>query len=79
MPHTKLGAMFAEPNHLPKRLKGEMIGVLRENRKKFDMHDMCTHPDNVDTIEKCEKMWWNPRCSKSNEKFRQQRHIADAS
>jgi len=77
MPHTKLGAMFAEPNHLPKGLKGEMIGVLRENRKKFDMHDMCTHPDNVDTIERCEKMWWNPRCSKSNEKFRQQRRIAE--
>ena len=30
---TKLGAMFAEPNHLPSGVKPQMIDTLRENRK----------------------------------------------
>jgi len=69
MKTTKLGALFAEPNHLPFGVKPSMIDTLRENRKLHRWHDLQTHPENVEVVAKCDKMWWHPACSTRNQEF----------
>jgi len=76
MKETKLGVMFAEPNHLPKGVKDKMKIALRENRQKYKMHDMQTHcddPAQVEVILKCDKMWWHPMSSQRNKEYLEKR------
>ena len=58
--YTKLGAMFAEPNHLPNGVKPKMIDNLRKNRIRDQLHNLQQHPENEYEVKHCDKMWWHP-------------------
>jgi hypothetical protein len=66
LPHTKLAALFAEPNHLPKGVKPKMIEALRSNRIRDQLHNLQEHPQNEHEVMNAHHMWWNPRTAACN-------------
>lgn len=69
LPHTKLGAMFLEPTHLPIGVKPEMIDALRSNRTRDQLHNLQQHPKNQHEVQSARSMWWNPINAKCNVEF----------
>jgi len=59
---TKITHMYASEHTIDTTLKDKIRGIIRNNRKKHDMHK---NPDNLDTIIQCTHCWWNPMNAKS--------------
>ncbi|KAL7484270.1 hypothetical protein ACHAW6_009924 [Cyclotella cf. meneghiniana] len=55
--HTKVTHMYASEHTITSELKDLFRNVIRNNRKKHDMH---INPNNLDVIVKCTHCWWNP-------------------
>lgn len=55
--HTKITHMYASEHMITTDMKDEIRFIIRENRKKHDMH---INPDNLDVIVQCTHCWWNP-------------------
>jgi len=74
---TKIGCLFAEPNHLQKGAKEAMIETLRKNRNANlgsanalnRRWLMAENPDNVDVIMACDQMWWHPATDSRNRRY----------
>jgi len=69
LPHTKLGALFAEPNHLPNGVKPKMIEALRSNRIRDQLHNLQEHPENEHEVKNADKMWWHLACANCNVEY----------
>jgi hypothetical protein len=69
LPHTKLGVLFAEPNHLPNGVKPKMIKALRSNRIRDQLHNLQEHPENEHEVKNADKMWWHPGCADCNVEY----------
>lgn len=59
--NTKITHMYASEHTISGAMKEKIKYLIRENRKKHDMHN---NPDNLEVIVQCTHCWWNPINSK---------------
>ena len=57
LPRTNVTHLYISEHVITLDLKNKIRSHIRENRKKHDKH---SNLNNLDVIERCTNMWWNP-------------------
>lgn len=71
---TKITHMYASEHTISSAMKEKIREIIRDNRKKHDMH---INPDNLEVIVQCTHCWWNPINAKVLRPYIKQRGFED--
>jgi hypothetical protein len=66
--------MYASEHTISSAMKEKIREIIRDNRKKHDMH---INPDNLEVIVQCTHCWWNPINAKVLRPYIKQRGFED--